>query len=196
MSINVFFTSDSHYGHSNIAGPKVSSWNSGYRNFNSTHDMNEALVDSFNEAGANDIIYHLGDWSFGGKHNIETFRKSIRCQNIFLVTGNHDKHVYDHRHLFKWIKPVWEGKIHDTYFYLHHYAQRIWNMSHRGSIMLYGHSHGSLPDDPDLLSIDVGWDTELYGHEKHTLYHYDEVMSIMKQKKWTAVDHHNTNTTE
>ena len=194
---NIYFTSDTHYGHSNIAGPTISKWKSGYRNFSSLHDMNEAIVDAMNEARENDVIYHLGDWSFGGKDNIEKLRKQVRCKNIYLTLGNHDHHIgREFKHLFGWVKPIWEGKILDQYFVLHHYSQRIWNISHRGSIMLYGHSHGTLPDDKGLRSIDVGFDTELFGHKKHTMYHFDEVMHIMKNhKSYSPVDHHNGETT-
>ena len=29
-----------------------------------------------------------------------------------------------------------------------HYAMRVWQKSHYGAWMLYGHSHGTLPDNP------------------------------------------------
>ncbi len=41
----------------------------------------------------NDIIYHLGDWSFGGHENIKIFRNRIKCKNIHLILGNHDHHI-------------------------------------------------------------------------------------------------------
>ncbi len=43
---------------------------------------------------------------------------------------------------------------------MNHYAQRVWEHSHHGSWHVYGHSHGSLPDDIKSKSIDVGVDTE------------------------------------
>ena len=33
MNKNIWFTSDPHYMHRNIAGPKVSKWGGGYRDF-------------------------------------------------------------------------------------------------------------------------------------------------------------------
>ena len=48
----------------------VSSWpekESNCRMFNTLEDMNTAIVKSINSVvGENDILYHLGDWSFGG----------------------------------------------------------------------------------------------------------------------------------
>lgn len=192
---NVFFSSDFHFGHSNIAGPSVSNWSSGYRNFNSVDSMNEAIVNSCSHLKEGDSLYFMGDWAFGGHHNIPKLRKEIKCKNVYVTLGNHDKNIFKYSDLFTWIKPVWEGKILDRYFFLHHYAQRIWNLSHRSAIHLYGHSHGTLPDDSNNLSMDVGWDTCLFGHAIHTLYHYDEIIDIMNKKKNIPVDHHNPQTT-
>ena len=37
--MNIWFTSDTHFGHTNIAGPSISVWKDGYRNFNSVQDV-------------------------------------------------------------------------------------------------------------------------------------------------------------
>lgn len=194
--MNIWFTSDLHYGHANIAGPDISKWKSGYRNFESVRAMNEAIVESLNSRIAeNDVLYFLGDWSFGGYDNVRKLRDQVKCQTIYVVLGNHDHHLDKQRELFSRVLPVWEGKIDGNYFVLNHYAQRVWNHSHHGSYHLYGHSHGTLPDEPNALSLDVGWDTALFGHKKHTPYHIDEVRYIMSQmKNYQPVDHHNSET--
>lgn len=190
--MNIWFSSDLHYGHANIAGPKVSKWASGYRNFDSVKDMNEAIVESLNSRIAeNDIFYFLGDWSFGGYNNVKELRDSVKCKTIYCILGNHDHHIHSQKELFSWVKPVWEGKIASDYYVLNHYSQRTWNHQTHGSTMLYGHSHNSLPDDKNLLSMDIGWDTDLFGHTKHTPYNIDEVKYIMQNHKTlTKIDHH------
>src|SRR3989338_4180625 len=91
---NIWFTSDPHYWHKNIAGPKVSSWKSGYRDFNDEVEMSRHIVKVWNQTVAeDDILYCLGDWCFQGKKNIWNFRKQLRCKNIHLVLGNHDEHI-------------------------------------------------------------------------------------------------------
>jgi calcineurin-like phosphoesterase family protein len=192
---NIWFTSDSHYGHRNICGSSVSDWDSGYRDFKNLDEMNRCLVEAFNVAMPEDTIYHLGDWSFGGEKNIELFRSQIQCRDIRLCLGNHDVHIHKHIDLFTWVKPIYEGKIGGKYMFLHHYAQRIWNHSHKGSIHLYGHSHGTLLDDSNSKSMDIGFDTCIHGHKKYTLYHLDEVLEIMSKKKTVPLDHHNRETT-
>lgn len=90
----IYFTSDTHFAHNNIAGKNTSRWNEGYRDYSSLEEMNQDLVKAINQTvGANDTLYHLGDWSFGGAENIWRFRKQILCKNIHLILGNHDHHI-------------------------------------------------------------------------------------------------------
>lgn len=97
---NIWFTSDTHFGHSNIVGPNVSKWKSGYRDFKSLDEMNNHLIKEINKlVKKDDFLYHLGDFSFGGIENIYKFRKQIMCENIILVLGNHDKHIKENKEL-------------------------------------------------------------------------------------------------
>lgn len=60
--------------------------------------MNEAIIKSINDTvKEDDTLYHLGDWSFGGYHNIWNFRKRIICKDIRFVFGNHDHHIRNNR---------------------------------------------------------------------------------------------------
>lgn len=191
----IYFTSDPHYGHLNIAGPAVSKWQSGYRDFNSVKEMNEAIISAYQVAKPGDTIFCLGDWAFGKESNIEEFANTIHPEvNLRLIYGNHDtkiKRNKKYQELFDFCGPVWEGFIKGHQFYLHHYSCRTWEDSHRGSIHLYGHTHGTIPDYGK--SIDVGFDTCNYGHKKYTLYTLDEILKIMSTKEVAFIsddDHH------
>ena len=86
---NIWFTSDTHFGHKNIVGPKISNWKSGYRNFDSLSQMDDELLFQINKnVQQNDILYHLGDFAF---KNVGEYRNRIVCKNIHLILGNHDK---------------------------------------------------------------------------------------------------------
>lgn len=97
----IFVTSDTHFGHLNICRG-TSNWNSqnssnpnNTRDFDNIKEMNDAVVNAINSrVGEDDILYHLGDWSFGGWKNIYEFRKRINCKNIHLILGNHDEHIW------------------------------------------------------------------------------------------------------
>ena len=93
---NIWITSDTHYNHKNICRG-VTNWRTqdgqvpidSTRPFELLEDMNQVLIDNINNnVGQDDILIHLGDWSFGGFESIEAFRDRIICKNIHLVLGN------------------------------------------------------------------------------------------------------------
>lgn len=98
---SVWFTADTHYWHTNIV-KGVSRWNdkSGCRDFPDERTMCNHIVDQFNKhVMPDDILFHLGDWSFSGIQNIWNFRKRLNVKNIYLCTGNHDQHIKPNKEL-------------------------------------------------------------------------------------------------
>jgi calcineurin-like phosphoesterase family protein len=198
--MNIWFTSDSHFGHTNIAGPKISTWSSGYRDFNSVHEMNMALVDGINKyVKEDDILYHLGDWSFGGVQNIFQFRNYIICKNIHLILGNHDQHIIDKEikyhdttfnpiELFSSVQDVLTIELGKTKLFLSHYSHRVWLGSHKGVIHLYGHSHGSIPDYGK--SMDVGVDVAFKKFGEYRPFNIGDITNIMSKRTIEKIDHH------
>jgi len=198
--MNIWITSDTHFGHTNIAGPKISNWTSGYRDFNSVHEMNMALVDGINKyVKEDDILYHLGDWSFGGVHNILQFRNYIVCKNIHLILGNHDQHIVDKEikyhdtsfnpiQIFSSVQDVLTLDIGKTKIFLSHYSHRVWLGSHKGVIHLYGHSHGSIPDYGK--SMDVGVDVAFKKFGEYRPFNIGDITNIMSKRTIEKIDHH------
>lgn len=91
----IWFTSDTHYQHKNICRD-VSNWpeSKWTRDYDILEEMNNIIVNSINlNVMEDDILFHLGDWSFGGFEMIEEFRNRIVCKNIHLILGNHDHHI-------------------------------------------------------------------------------------------------------
>lgn len=194
----IYFTSDTHFGHKNIV-KGTTSWTSfkegsshqGVRDFDTLEEHNYTLIKHINEkVGYSDTLYHLGDWSFGGKENIQKFREQLACNDIHLIFGNHDQHIEPlespFKSLFSSCSYYKELSINKQRFVLLHYGMRVWNKSHHGSIHLYGHSHGTLPSFG--RSMDVGVDT-------NNLYPYsiEEIIKILPETS-PIVDHHNKNT--
>lgn len=146
----IYFTSDTHYNHKNIVSG-TADWEdkSRCRQFDTLEEHNDKLVESINlRVKADDILYHLGDWSFGGIQSVSEFRDRLNCKDIHLIFGNHDHHIERNKdnlqRLFSSTQHYKEIKINGRFIVLCHYAMRVWNHSHKGSWMLYGHSHGSL----------------------------------------------------
>jgi calcineurin-like phosphoesterase family protein len=177
---NIFFTSDTHYSHSNICRA-TSRWSDDNltRDFKSLDQMNDALVNNINEiVGENDILIHLGDWSFGGFENIAEFRNRILCKNIHLVLGNHDHHIErnkgDIQELFLSVnhyinldlrRPsnVKKGEMDKFKFVLMHFPIASWDGMNDGVMHLHGHVH--LPPNLRISegrAMDVGVDGNSY----------------------------------
>lgn len=174
----IYFTADTHFNHKNII--QYSN-----RPFQSVEEMNQSLIDNINAlVKSNDELYHLGDFAFG---NVEKFRRQINCKNLHIIFGNHDREARLNKHLFSSYSDFREIKVFGKSITLCHYAMRVWNKSHHGAYHLYGHSHGSLPDDPNSRSFDCGVDC--HGYKPIS---FDEVTQLMSKKTWKAVDHHGT----
>ena len=172
MSGNIFFTSDTHYYHSNV----IRYCN---RPFSDVEEMNDNLIANHNElVGRYDTVFHLGDFAFA--RGAEVFRRLNG--NKFLIRGNHDKPKLINGIPFGWVKDVYMLKISPTErIWLSHYAHRRWPNSHHGAIHLFGHSHGAIDDYG--RSTDVGVDC--WNFKPVAL---DEIRDYMKNKEPTK--HH------
>lgn len=206
----IYFTSDTHYSHKNLC-EGTSSWEdkNRCRHFLTIEQMNAAIVNNINKVvRGGDTLYHLGDWSFAGFENIRILREQLDCKDIHFIFGNHDQHIEANKdevqQLFSTCDYYKEKKINGVHFIMCHYAMRVWNKSHHGSIMLYGHSHGTLDTmTPEIANptwignqyfiknyktMDVGIDT----HPEFRPYSITEILEIMNRKEVLLnVDHHN-----
>ena len=79
---NVYFTSDTHFGHSNIM-------RFCQRPFSDVTDMNNCLIENWNnKVGKDDIIFHLGDFAMGGSNLWNGILERLNGHKI-LILGNH-----------------------------------------------------------------------------------------------------------
>ncbi len=141
-----------------------------------------------------DWLYHLGDFSFRGG-DPAAYRARIQCRNIVLILGNHDPQTLkgtvrpEFVTLFREVHSLLRVKVPiartPQLIILCHYAMKVWDRAHYGTWHLYGHSHGSLPDDPAARSWDVGVDANEYAPLS-----VDEVAAIMAKKSFKPVDLH------
>lgn len=191
--MKIWFSSDWHLSHTNITGPIVSKWKSGYRDFDHVHDMNKCIINTINTYVApDDIIYFLGDFCFGGHEKTPNLRWQINCQTIHLCKGNHDQHIEKYKDVFTSTQDVLCVSHGKHKFFLSHYAHRIWPGSHKGVIHLYGHSHNSIPDFGKSMDVGVDVARKLYG--EYRPFSIEEIISIMGKKETKEVDHYNIHT--
>lgn len=141
---NIFFTSDTHFGHANFVRGE-SRWSSGYRDFETTKEMDECILENINAVvKQRDTLFHLGDFCFGNAETWTKYRRQIACSNVILLWGNHDKRERFRgvAGLFKSTHDYKEIEIAGQDIILCHYPLSVWNKAHYDSWHLYGHVHG------------------------------------------------------
>lgn len=176
----IWFSSDYHLGHKNV----IKYDNRPYDNIT---EMNESIILNHNKLVAHDDdFYFLGDFSFANVEQTERFLQRLNGRKFF-IKGNHDKKeiIALYKKYGTYLGDFAEIKINGQSITLCHYALRVWNKSHYGAWHLYGHSHGSLPDNKNSLSFDIG----INCHDYKPL-EFKEVERIMSKKEFKAIDHH------
>ena len=164
----VFFTSDTHFGHTNIIDYCTRPFPGG------VEEMDETMITRWNEIVPEDgIIFHLGDFAFHGAPKYREIASLLHGRKI-LITGNHD-----YRTLKKDAWPeIYPGgltiKIEDRIVYLSHFPYRVWP---KGCWNLHGHLHSGPSSVLGLLGqLDVGVD----GHDYRS-WRWNEIKDKIKE---------------
>jgi calcineurin-like phosphoesterase family protein len=140
-----FFTSDHHIHHSRII--KFEN-----RPFKDVEEMEREFVSRWNNKVTDkDMVYLLGDLSFGNSKQTLEFVSQLRG-NKYYIFGNHDKPVRKNtsvKNKFIWCKDYAEVKISINgkmeKVTLTHYPFDSWNRSFHGSMSIHGHVHSIYP---------------------------------------------------
>lgn len=208
----IWFISDTHYGHKNIT-LGVSDWEdkTGCRDFQTVEQMNQEIIDGINDyVGPDDILFCLGDWSFGGINNIWKFRSRLNVAEIHLILGNHDTHIKNNKLLFKVNGPdvpaqelfssvndYLEISIDKKPIIMSHYPIISWNYIYKGSWHLHGHCHGTLFENEKSDHwykksniFDVGIDTAFKTFGEYRPFSFKEIKRIMNRRGIMINDHH------
>lgn len=193
--MSTFFTADHHFNHANII--KYCR-----RPFTSVDEMDATLIQLWNETvGADDIVYHLGDFTLQGLTKFETTVWQLNGR-LRIMPGSHDQRWLEKYqagapnlhtrpgHPIELLPPLVSLEIpelgnekYPQVIVLCHYAMRVWDRSHYGAWHLYGHSHGDLPGHG--LSFDVGVDCHSYRPLS-----LEEVAQRMKSAEQVFIQNH------
>jgi len=203
---NIWVTADTHYNHKNIC-KGVTEWRTRggdipdlqTRDYPNLEKMNLALVENINGVVMHDdVLIHLGDWSFGGFDSIRQFYDRLVCKNIYLFLGNHDHHQKKNKHDIREIY-LNVDKLEDSFvcdkkmMHMGHYPTQSWKDMKQGSIHLHGHTH--LSGDGRFgkgKKMDIGID----GHPEFRPYNLrTEIFPAMEKRPisseyTTTLDHH------
>ena len=193
---NIFFISDLHVAHANVIRFDG-------RPFKDTDEMHAEMIKRWNSVvGDDDIVYFLGDLSFGGSSITKWFAYSLKGK-IYAIAGNHDRpsnlrtlgrfeEVYDYgTEIGVKDESSLESRGSQGYqkIVMSHYQILSWNKAHYGAWHLHGHCHGGLlkgmPDYYKRKVMDVGCNMIDY-----TPISYGQVKAIMDKRVISKVDQH------
>lgn len=183
-----FYTSDLqlHISHTNIC--KFTN----RKLFTSQELHDQWLVDLHNkQVTSSDLVYILGDLSFGKYDHTKEILSSMKGQKI-VIKGNHD----NEQHLSKLVKEgvIQSWKLYDeiaiqgTKTCLFHFAIASWNKQHYGSYHLHGHSHGMFEGQGKCL--DVGLDSAYNILGEHRYFTEQDIADIMQIKEIYIAEQH------
>jgi calcineurin-like phosphoesterase family protein len=158
MTRDIFVISDTHFSHKNILNFLKVDGTRVRPEFNDMDVMDETMVNNWNKTvKPNDIVYHLGDFSFGGKQNIEKFANRLMGRKR-LIMGNHD---YDAKDYTKYFEKVMSWRQFGTDFkrpvILCHYPLDEVSFNYRGKngVNIHGHLHDKFTGKPHHVNVCV-----------------------------------------
>jgi calcineurin-like phosphoesterase family protein len=140
--INTWFISDTHFFHKNIL-----EYESAARPFKTLDEMHEVMIERWNNVvRQNDIVYHLGDFSFG-KHGLAI--ADLLNGKKRLIMGNHDTcKTSDYLNYFEKLYGIifWNRCI------LSHVPVHANGLGSRWLLNVHGHLHSRI-----VMSDEIEW---------------------------------------
>lgn len=145
---NIFFISDTHFGHRNILNFNDKEGKS-VRPFSTVEEMDEALIENWNRVvRPQDKIYHLGD--------VAIPRKGLDCLarcngDKILVRGNHD--IFKLKDYVKYFRDVRGYVVLENYLASHIPVHP--ESKGRFKKNIHGHLHTNKLDDDFYINVSV-----------------------------------------
>lgn len=169
--VNIWFTSDLHFGHKNIIKFCNRPWET-------TEEMDEALITNWNSVvGEKDIVFDLGDFAFATNGRWKDILQRLNGKH-YLILGNHDVTRWPGdktMELFDRVEQQMIIYIDNRCIYLNHYPYLCyggsWKNPEHAVWQLHGHVHtcpnSSGADDKRMIykfpyQYDVGVDNNNY----------------------------------
>lgn len=151
--MNVYFSSDHHFSHSNILNFTNFEGDKVRPEFSSVEEMNEAMIERHNSiVGSEDKWYCLGDICF----NLKSFHEIMPRLNgkKRLILGNHDRFsMKEYLVYFEKIIESWQPVRHILFT---HRPAFFGDMDQRRIFSVHGHVHRTRTDlSPRHLNISL-----------------------------------------
>lgn len=183
----IFFTSDTHFGHSKIIDYCK-------RPFSSIEEHDKALIQNWNSVvGQDDTVFHLGDFAYGNSQFIANIIKQLNG-NIILIKGNHDLKNMNPTLCNMFSDVVYQARIliDKQTVYLNHFPFLCFDhgdinlYKNNYSIQLFGHVHsGPLTSSKDVSRLNILFPTQYdvgIDNNNYTPISWADVKNKIKQQ--------------
>ena len=141
---NVFFTSDTHFGHKNILRFCNRPWAT-------VAEHDQALIDNWNDTVPEDaVVFHLGDFCYkGGGFSTIQHLKGLLNGQIVLIRGNHDpdtrkpQNLQKFQQFFDGVFDQLEITVDGQRILMNHFPLLTWPHAYgeHPTWQLFGHIH-------------------------------------------------------
>ena len=170
MSKNIFFISDTHFGHANMCN--FLNWDgTKARNFDNYIEADETMIQNWNNlVSSDDIVYVLGDIAYSCTKEYADSILVKKKKKKKLIAGNHD--LWSTQWYLKHFKYV-RGCMHLDNYYLSHTPIHIQNKG-RFKLNIHGHIHNATIRNLEPVAYYNGMDTEIVGYTdkgEHPFYY-------------------------
>lgn len=175
--MNIWLTSDHHFGHANILTFKDDQGLLIRPGFKDVQEMDELMVERWNECvKPGDRVYHLGDVAM----NVRTLDAVLPRLNGSkrLILGNHDVDVLLLRKYFKKVS-LWRV-FKDEGFVCTHIPLMPGQFRQRTVLNVHGHIHQNLMDQPTWFNVCVE-------HHQYRPVHMDVVLDLVKELRRAGI---------
>ena len=183
----IFFTSDTHFGHSKIIDYCK-------RPFSSIEEHDKTLIQNWNNVvGQDDTVFHLGDFAYGNSKFISNIIKQLNG-NIILIKGNHDLRNMNPTLYNMFSDTVYQARIliDKQTVYLNHFPFLCFEhgdinlYKDNYSIQLFGHVHsGPLTSSEDVNRLNILFPTQYdvgVDNNNYTPISWTDVKNKIKQQ--------------
>lgn len=181
--MTLWFTSDTHFNHAQVIDRQN-------RPFEDITHMHFSMIDAWNDRVApTDTVYVLGDFAYDRPDGWELLKLFNALNGVkHLVIGNHDE---QHPNVLRlpwesqsYLAAIKTGRKKHRWIAGCHYAMETWRGMSGGSLMLHGHSHGSLKRTIPYR-FDVGVDVWDYAP-----VHIDTLVALAREQEFEPQDMH------
>lgn len=183
----IFFTSDTHFGHSKIIDYCK-------RPFSSIEEHDKTLIQNWNNTiGQDDTVFHLGDFAYGNSQFISNIIKQLNG-NIILIKGNHDLRNMNPTLYNMFSDVIYQARIliDKQTVYLNHFPFLCFDhgdinlYKDNYSIQLFGHVHsGPLTSSEDVNRLNILFPTQYdvgVDNNNYTPISWTDVKNKIKQQ--------------